>query len=276
MLENGYGGGNVAVLVGGDGLVLVDADEAPRHQLLLAALKQLSDKPVRYVIDTHCHGDHTWGNAAFQREGATVVAHRNVRERLATNSHCGPRPGTGLPTVTFDSELTLYVDDEEIRIIKLPAGHTDGDSMIYFKKANVVEAGDAFTTNQLPGASKQQGGTMVGITDELKTILEVVPEDAKVIPGHGAQASISDVRHALQTLEGMKNAIQRQIRAGKTLEEIREMKVLSPWSASIGPLCSPHTPCDHSDSNFFLNAFYRDLTTVQTAPNAGPNQTSGP
>ncbi len=113
--SNSDGGSNIAVLAGSDGLVLVDAKGQPWHQMVVAALKKISDKPVRYVIDTHCHGDHTSGNAAFQREGATVIAHRNVRERLeAAQSHCSPRPGTGLPTVTFDSELTLYIDDEEI------------------------------------------------------------------------------------------------------------------------------------------------------------------
>src|SRR5580658_409128 len=208
MLDRGTsdsdGGANIAVLVGGDGLVLVDAKEEPLHQMVLGALKQISDKPVRYVIDTHCHGDHTSGNAAFQREGATVIAHRSVRERLAAvHSYCSPRPGTGLPTVTFDSELTLFIDDEEIRIIKLPAGHTDGDALVYFKKANVIETGDAFIgvgfiASTLPGASRTEGGNMVGVIDALRKIVELIPTDAKVIPGHGAQASMSDVPHSLQ------------------------------------------------------------------------------
>ena len=217
MIDNGYGGGNIAVLVGSDGLVLVDADEESRHQLVLATLKQLSDKPVRYVIDTHCHGDHTWGNAAFQRDGAAVVAHRNVRKRLATQSFCGPRPGTGLPTLTFDSELTLYVDDEEVQIVKLTAGHTDGDVVVYFK----------------------------------------------VIPGHGAQASIGDIRHSMQTLEGMRDAVLRPIRAGKTLDEIRAMNVLSPWKEALGKPCIPHMPCDHADAEYYLTELYTALTTPQ-------------
>ena len=259
---DGAGGGNVTVLVGSDSVVLVDAHMDPQHQRVLAALKQVSDKPVRYVIDTHCHGDHTWGNAAFQREGATVIAHRNVRERLATESNCGPRPGTGLPTVTFDSELTLYVDDEEIRIIKLPSGHTDGDAMVYFKKANVVATGDAFVSNGLGGASKAQDGTMTGLVDELRKIVSLVPEDAKVIPGHGAQASLNDMRRSLKTLEGMKEAIERPVRAGKTVDEIRKMNVLSPWADAFGEPCIPHTPCDHLDAEYYLTMFYRALTTV--------------
>jgi cyclase len=266
MLDRGTsdsdGGANIAVLVGGDGLVLVDAKEEPWHQMVLAALKQISDKPVRYVIDTHCHGDHTSGNAAFQREGATVIAHRSVRDRLAApQSYCSPRPGTGLPTMTFDSELTLYIDDEEIRIIKLPAGHTDGDAMVYFKKANVLETGDAFVSSSLPGSSRTEGGTMVGVVDELRKIVELIPADAKVVPGHGAQASMSDVRHSLQVLEGMQNAIQVQVRAGRTLDEILKMDLLSPWRDYFGEPCDPHRPCDHIDAYFFVRNFYESLTT---------------
>ena len=259
---DGDGGGNITVLVGTDGLVLVDAHMEPQHQGVLAALKRLSDKPVRYVINTHCHGDHTWGNAAFQREGATVIAHRNVRERLAVQSKCGPRPGTGLPTMTFESELTLYVDDEEIQIIKLPVGHTDGDAVVYFKKANVVATGDAFFSTQLGGASRAQNGTMTGVIDELRKIASLVPEDARVIPGHGTPASIGDVRRSLKSLEGMRDAIEQPVRAGKTLDEIRKMNVLSPWNKEFGEPCIPHTPCDHLDSEYFLTMFHSALTAA--------------
>jgi cyclase len=281
MLDRGTsdsdGGANIAVLVGSDGLVLVDAKVAPWHQMVLAALKQLSDRPVRYVIDTHCHGDHTSGNAAFQREGATVIAHRNVRERLAIpQSYCSPRPGTGLPTVTFDSELTLYIDDEEIRIIKLPAGHTDGDAMVYFKKANVVATGDAFigtgfVASSLPGPSRTEGGTMAGVIDELRRILRLIHADAKVVPGHGAQASMSDVRHSLEVLEAMQNAIQPQVRAGRTLDEILKMDLLRPWQGFYGEPCDPHRPCDHQDAHSFVRNFYEALT-ARAPSDAGDNQ----
>jgi cyclase len=276
MLDKGTsdsdGGSNIAVLVGSDGLVLVDAKIQPWHQMVLAALKKISDKPVRYVIDTHCHGDHTSGNAAFQREGATVIAHRSVRERLAAvHSYCSPRPGTGLPTVTFDSELTLFIDDEEIRIIKLPAGHTDGDALVYFKKANVIATGDAFIGagwigSTLPGPSRTEGGSMVGVIDALRKIVELVPADAKVIPGHGAQASMSDVRHSLQVLEGMEKAIQRQVTAGKTLAEIQKMDVLAPWKDSYGKPCDySQGGCDHQDERSFVQGFYEALTSTTTS-----------
>jgi cyclase len=265
--SNSDGGSNIAVLAGDNGLVLVDAKVQPFHQMVVAALKKISDKPVRYVIDTHCHGDHTSGNEAFQQMGATVIAHRSVRERLtAPQSYCSPRPGTGLPTVTFDSELTLYIDNEEVQIIKLPAGHTDGDALVYFKKANVIETGDAFIgvgfiASTLPGASRTEGGNMVGVIDALRKIVELFPTDAKVIPGHGAQASMSDVRHSLQVLEGMEKAIQRQVSAGKTLDEIQKMDVLSPWKDSYGEPCDySQGGCDHQDERSYVKAFYEALT----------------
>lgn len=254
------GGANIAVLVGDDGLVLVDAKEDPWHQMVVAALKPLSDKAVRYVINTHCHGDHTSGNAAFQREGAMVIAHRNVRARLAGKSYCGPSPGTNLPTVTFDREMTLYLDGEEIRIIKLPNGHTDGDAMVYFRKANVVETGDAFVSSSLPGPSRTEGGSMAGVIEELRKILELIPGDAKVVPGHGPQASMSDVRHSLQVLEAIQSVLRKQVRAGKTLDQILKMDLLRPWKDYFGEPCDPQRPCDHVDAYYFERSFYDELT----------------
>src|SRR5579863_7088176 len=185
-----FEGGNVAVLVGSEGLLLVDTNSASRTTAIVTALKKISGKPVRYVIDTHCHGDHTGGNAAFQREGATVIAQVNVRKRIEQDKCDKIEPG--LPTITFDSELTLHFDGEEVTAIKLPTSHTDGDAIVYFKRANVVHTGDAFVSLNLPFHSKYAGGSILGLADALREIVRRVPEDAKVIPGHGPQASISD------------------------------------------------------------------------------------
>jgi glyoxylase-like metal-dependent hydrolase (beta-lactamase superfamily II) len=176
--------------------------------------------------------------------------------------------------VSFDSELTLYVDDEEIRISKLPAGHTDGDVMVYFKKANVVNTGDAFVSGGLGGASSAQDGTMTGVIDELRKIVSLVPEHAKVIPGHGAQASIGDVRRSLKTLEGIKAAIEPPVRAGKALDEIRKMNLLSAWKDAFGEPCIRHAPCDHLDSEYYLTMFYRALTAVPAPANTGGDPAS--
>jgi glyoxylase-like metal-dependent hydrolase (beta-lactamase superfamily II) len=232
--------------------------------MVLAALKNLTDKPVRYVIDTHCHGDHTGGNASFQREGATIIAQRNVRERLATDPNCGRGLTAGLPSVTFSSDLTLYFDDEEVRITKLPTGHTDGDVAVYFRNANVLETGDAFVSSQLPAHSRANGGVITGVIDELKVIETLAPEDAKVIPGHGPPASLADVRAAQKALEDMRDAIQRQIHSGRSLTEIRSMDVLVPWHRYFGSPCDPMKSCDHLDGDFYLRSFFDALTATKS------------
>jgi glyoxylase-like metal-dependent hydrolase (beta-lactamase superfamily II) len=236
VLGNGaaFSGGNVAVLVGRDGLLLVDAKGASFGAATAAALRKISDKPVRYVINTHCHGDHVGGNAELQRGGAIVVAHANVYRRLQPEKpiEC-ERGGVGSPDVTFDTELTLHFEDEEIRIVALPVGHTDGDAIVYFKNANVVHTGDAFVT-PVPFHSKGAGGTALGLPDELRKIVALVPDDAIVIPGHGAQASLSDIRRTITVLDAVQSAIAQQVRAGKTLEELKAMRVLDPWKDSLG------------------------------------------
>jgi cyclase len=178
-----FEGGNVAVLTGKDGTLLVDSNSASRAEAIIAAVKGLSAEPVRYVINTHCHGDHTGGNAAFERLGATIIAHVNVRKRIEQNK-CDPIE-LGAPTITFKSALTLYFDDEEVRVIKVPTSHTDGDSIVYFAKANVVHTGDVFVSLHLPFRSKYAGGDILGIAGALRAIVEQVPANARVIPATG-------------------------------------------------------------------------------------------
>ena len=229
-----FTGGNIAVLVGREGLVLVDAKGTSSSAATAVALRQLSDKPVRYVINTHCHADHTGGNAAFQRAGAIVVAHVNVHRRLQPEKpiEC-EQNGVGSPNVTFDTALTLHFEDEEIRVIALPVGHTDGDAIVYFKNANVVHTGDAFVT-PVPFHSKGAGGTALSLPDALRRIVTAVPYDAIVIPGHGPQASIDDIHQTITVLDDVRNVIAEQVRAGKTLDELKTMRVLDPWKDSLG------------------------------------------
>jgi cyclase len=251
MLDNGTtdfgGGGNIAVLVGNDALVLVDAQSRANVDATVAALRRLSNRLIRYVIDTHCHGDHTGGNETFQREGAVVVAHINVLRRLERKK-CDET--SGFPTITFDTELTLYVDGEEVRVFALPTGHTDGDAIVYFKKANVVHTGDAFVSINVPFHSSYAGGSILGLTDSLRKIVTLVPDDAKVIPGHGPQASISDIRHTIRVLDEVEDAVSQQVGAGKTLDELRAANLLDPWKDSLG-----------AELDFCLTEFYRALVS---------------
>lgn len=230
MLDNG-GGGNIALLVSHDGLLLVDAQGWDDPQPVLAALKTISDKPVRYVIDTHCHQDHTAGNTAFQRAGAMIVAQDNVRKRMEAKK-CDKE--VALPTLTFDTELTLHFDDEEVRVIALPTGHTDGDAIVYFKKANVVATGDGFLSSEMPGYSKYAGGNMLGVNEQLRRIVALLPDDVKIITGHGPQSSMNEVRRALKALDEMRDAIAEQVATGKTLDQLSKMNLLEPWADVLG------------------------------------------
>jgi cyclase len=230
MLEGTFNGhfygGNVTVLVGDDGLLLVDAQGSADAQTVIGALKTISDKPIRYVVNTHCHGDHTGGNAGLQHAGATIVAHDNVRKRMQAKKCDRP---AALPTLTFNSELSLHFDDEDVRIIKLPTGHTDGDAIVYFEKANVAATGDAFVSNELPQYSKYAGGNMLGMNEQLHKITALLPEDVKIVPGHGSPASLSDVRRASKALDEIRDSVAAQVAKGKTLEQIQNMNLLEPW-----------------------------------------------
>ncbi len=195
---------------------------------------------------------------------------------MAGASTCGPRPGTGLPTLTFDRELTLHLNGEEIRIIALPVGHTDGDALVYFKNANVVETGDAFMSTSLTGPDPSNHGTLLGIIEALHSIIDTVPADALVVPGHGAQASVFDVRHDLNTLEGMRDAVKSQISAGRTLEEMTNQDILKPWKDRYGAPCVPHVPCDHLDAAFYLKRLYTALTADPEPKHDPPERPAHP
>ena len=221
-------GNNVAALVGKDGVLLVKGQDA--DEPILSALKSLTDKPVRYVIETQCD---ELGSGPPHHASATIVAHENVRRRFAMRK-CGNDTAV-LPDLTFDSQLTLHFDDEEVRIIKLPTGHSDNDSIVYFKNANVVATGDAFEADLLMGYVKSAGGNMLGVTEELRRIVALVPADAKIIPGSGPEASISDVRTAIKTLDEMRDAVAVLVAKGKTLQQLKDLDVLSPWAAMISP-----------------------------------------
>jgi cyclase len=245
-----FEGSNVTALIGSDGVLLVDTSSWSGVKAITAAVSQLSDKPVRYVINTHCHGDHWTGNRAYQNAGATIIAHANVLKRLAQKKCDGVTHG--LPAITFDTALTLYFDGEEVTAIKMPTSHTDGDAIVYFQKANVVATGDVFVSLGLPFRSKYAGGDALGLADALREIVKRVPDDAKVIPGHGPLSSIGDIRRAIRILDEMKGAISLQIKNGKSLDELRTMQVLSPWKDAIG--------ADAQES--FLKDFYEALTGV--------------
>ena len=178
MLEGS--GGNIGVSVGADGIVMVADEFAPLAPKIKAALKGITDRPLKFVLNTHFHGDHTGGNAPFGKD-APIIAHENVRKRLETGA--AANAPEALPVITFNDRASVHLNGEEIRAIHLPNGHTDGDSVIFFTKSNVAHMGDDFVTYGFPFVDVSAGGTVSGMIDGLEKVLTQLPSDVKIFPG---------------------------------------------------------------------------------------------
>jgi cyclase len=227
-------GGNIAASVGEDGIVVVDDQYAPLADKIQAALKGITDKPVRFIINTHYHPDHTGGNAYFQKQ-APIIAQDNVRKRLESGGTGGnmgsvsfqmkPAPNDALPIITFDHDVTVHLNGDDIRALHFPSGHTDGDSIILFPKANVVHMGDDFVRF----IDLNAGGSIGGMIAALEAVIPKLPADVKVIPGHGDVSNLEDVRQYLHMLKETRAAVQNGMQQGKTLAQLKQEKVLDPW-----------------------------------------------
>jgi cyclase len=244
----GHDPGNILASVGDDGIVMVDDRDASSADRILAALRSISDKPLRFVINTHVHGDHTGGNPAF-RKLAPIIAHRNVRKRMISGGEI--MPPEAWPTVTFDGEMNLYFNGEDIRLLKLPAGHTDGDVVVFFTKANVVHMGDVFIAPAASFGENSNGGSILALIEALKFVLPQIPADAKVVPSHGAISSRSDVARGLEILTAMKAIVEAGIAAGKTKEQMIAEKPFDQWKGSVAWFIPP---------GGYVADFYQELT----------------
>jgi glyoxylase-like metal-dependent hydrolase (beta-lactamase superfamily II) len=263
-------GGNIAASVGEDGIVIVDDQYAPLADKIAAALKGIgaTDKPVRFVINTHYHGDHTGANAPFATGGSTVIAQDNVRKRLESGGKAGipkvqerdqpPAPKAALPIITFDQDVTVHLNGEDIRALHFPAGHTDGDAIVFFPKANVVHMGDDFVRYGYPFIDVVAGGSVQGIIDACDKVTATVPADAKVIPGHGQLSTIAEVREYSVMLKGTVAAVQEAMKQGKSLDQMTKDKTLAQWDDKYGK--GPITP------DLFVETIYDSLTNQKTAP----------
>ena len=256
-------GGNIAASVGEDGIVIVDDQYAPLADKIQAALKNLkiTDKPVRFVINTHYHGDHTGGNLPFANSGSTLIAQDNVRKRLETGGTAGnggsikmeakPAPKGALPVITFDHDVTVHLNGEDIRALHFPAGHTDGDAIIFFPKNNVVHMGDDFVRYGFPFIDVSSGGSVQGMIAAMEKVSTQLPPDVKVIPGHGALSNLDDVREFTKMLKETSAAVQKAVDEHKTVEQMKQEKILAPWAKwSRGFL----------DADKFIETLYNSLT----------------
>jgi cyclase len=245
MLEGA--GGNIGASVGEDGIVIVDDQFAPLADKIQAALKNLgiTDKTVRFVINTHYHGDHTGGNAPFNNAGSTLIAQDNVRKRLESGGTAGnggsikmdvkPVEKAALPIITFEHDVTVHLNGEDIRALHFPSGHTDGDSIIFFPKNNVVHMGDDFVRYGFPFIDVASGGSVQGMISAMEKATAQLPPDVKVIPGHGALSNLDDVRAFTKMLKDTSAVVQKALDAHKTLEQMKQEKILDPWREKWAP-----------------------------------------
>jgi glyoxylase-like metal-dependent hydrolase (beta-lactamase superfamily II) len=253
-------GGNIGASVGEDGIVIVDDQFAPLAEKIQAALKGITDKPVRFIINTHYHGDHTGGNAYFQKQ-ASIIAHDNVRKRLESGGTAGngasihmdvkPSPKEALPIITFDHDVTVHLNGEDIRALYFPAGHTDGDSIIFFPKSNVVHMGDDFVTYGFPFIDVDSGGSINGMIEGVEKVIGQVPADVKIIPGHGQVSNLDDVRAYLTMLKGTRDVVAKALQEGKSLDQMKQAKLLEPWKKYSG---------DFIKEDAFLETLYNSLS----------------
>lgn len=227
MLEGA--GGNIGVLVGTDGVLMVDNQFAPLAPKIEAVLKRLSPGGLHYVVNTHWHGDHTGGNEHFGRQ-ARIVAHENVRRRLAEKTD--PKVAReGLPQVTYDQGVTLHFNDEVIRVVALPPGHTDGDSLVLFTRANVLHMGDQFFNERFPFVDLGSGGNVEGYLRNVARALELAPPGVRIIPGHGRLATVEDLRQFHDMLVETIGIVRRAIAEGKNLDQVKAAGLPEKWNS---------------------------------------------
>jgi glyoxylase-like metal-dependent hydrolase (beta-lactamase superfamily II) len=219
-------GGNIGASYGADGLLMIDTQFADIADKIKAELKKLgSDKP-KYVFNTHWHGDHTGGNEIFGQD-AIIIAHNNVRNRLLNTTEFRgqtrtPTAKVGLPMITYDRGLSIYFNGEEIKAVHFEKGHTDGDTVIFFTGSNVVHLGDDFFVGRFPFVDLESGGSVEGLVRNIGELIQMIPSDAKLIPGHGSVSTIDDLRDYHQMLIETTLMIRKQMRDGKSLDEIKK------------------------------------------------------
>ena len=234
-------GGNIALAVGSDAAFLVDDQYAPLTPKILAAIKAVTDKPVKFLVNTHWHGDHTGGNENMAGAGAIIVAHDNVRTRMSTkqfnalfNRTTPPSPRAALPIITFSASVAFYLDDETIHVLHVPPAHTDGDALVHFTRANVIHMGDTFFNGTYPFVDLSSGGSFEGMIAAVNAALPYLNDSTRVIPGHGPLGGKAELLAYRDVLVKIRDRVAALIREGKTREQVIAAKPGAEWDATWG------------------------------------------
>ncbi len=233
-------GGNLGLWTGGDRVLLIDDQYAPLNDKIVVAIRALTLKPIDLVLNTHWHSDHTGGNEAFGRAGATILAHENVRARMSTRQEMKvfgrvieARPEIALPVITYPGGITLHLGDA-VEVHHLSAAHTDGDSIVHFPAANAIHAGDIVFNGTYPFIDVGAGGRLGGLIEAVDHILALCNETTKIIPGHGDLATPADLRAYRDMLAGARIAVRRLVAQGKTRDQVIAARPTAPWDEVWG------------------------------------------
>ena len=260
-------GGNIGVSHGEDGTVLIDDQFAPLTPKIQAAVTALGATPVKFLINTHWHGDHSGGNENFGKAGALIMAHDNVRVRMASPQTRGENttpasPKIALPVITYHDGLSLHLNGDEVRTHHMHDAHTDGDSIVIWKKANVVHMGDLyFNKISLPFVDLNSGGSVKGMLAAIEKTLTLINPQTKVIPGHGPMASRADLMGYRDMLKSIISAVQAGITAGKSIDQIKAMKPAAQWDVPGGFI----------SGDAFVEMAYKSLTTPGKPAHVAPD-----
>ena len=257
-------GGNISISVGDNGVVMIDDNYAPLTPAVLKAVASVTDQPVRLILNTHYHADHTGGNDNFGKTGSVIVAHDNVRKRMSVEllrdwfgevATVEASPPGGLPIITFDNTVSFHLNGQEVFIFHVENAHTDGDSVVHYRNANVIHTGDIVFYGLYPYIDVMNGGSVKGTIAAVDKILKLVDDDTKVIPGHGPLTDTAGLREYRDVLATIVGRIEALMAEGKTEKEVLAAQPSAEFDAKWGQSFSP--------AEKWIPAVYRDLSRDQ-------------
>jgi len=256
-------GGMIGILVGPDGVFMVDSQFAPLTGKIVAAVKQITGEPIRFMVNTHQHPDHTGGNENLGKMGVIIVGRDELRKRLAEGAPAvngaggrAPAPVAALPLITYEGKLTFHMDGEDVELIPIPRAHTDGDTIVRFPKANVIMTGDFYRSVGYPNIDRANGGTLSGTIEGLAHVVSLAAPDTKIIPGHGPTVSRVEVSACRDMVVDVRDRIAQLMRQGKSVADVIAAHPTAAYDAKV--------PQAADTSERFVTQVYAELKPVIT------------